>query len=79
MEMKEHGPEHNHSPDKRRKTAVAVAVEEQGERKSPEQPFERIQELVDVRSTFRIVTIDGGKTLNAELPIPRYVCVEWYK
>jgi hypothetical protein len=36
-----------------------------------QQPFERTQEPVDARSTFRIVTIDGGKTLNAELSIPR--------
>jgi hypothetical protein len=34
---------------------------------------ERAQELVGTRFTFRVVTIDGGKTLNVELPIKRLV------
>ena len=37
------------------------------------QTQERAQELVGTRLTFRIVTVDGGETLNAELPIPRLV------
>jgi hypothetical protein len=37
------------------------------------QAQERVQELASTQSTFRIVSIDGGKTLNAELPIPRLV------
>ena len=52
-------------PIKRRKI-LPVAVEEQGE-----QAQEKAEELVDTRFTFRIVTIDGGKTLDAELSIPR--------
>jgi hypothetical protein len=66
-----------YSPKKRGKTEVVVAVEEQGERLQAGQPFERTQELdLDgARSTFRIITIDGGKTLNAELPMPRLCCL----
>jgi hypothetical protein len=63
-----------YSPKKRRNTKCVMAVEEQGERRQAGQPFERTQELVGARSSFRIITIDGGKTLNAELPMPR-LCV----
>ena len=65
--------EEQHSP-KRRKTqttALAVTVEEKGQRWSVGKPFERTQDLDCSPSTFRIVTIDGGKTLNAELSILR--------
>ena len=61
----------DYSPNKRRKLELEIAAEEQGERRWAGQPFERAHELADTRSTFRIVTIDGGKTLNAELTIPR--------
>ena len=63
-----------YSPKKRRKTELVAVAEEQGERVQAGQPFERTQELVGPRSTFRIITIDGGKTLNAELSMPR-LCV----
>ena len=53
---------------KRRKT-TPVMVEEQGEQAQEK----AAEELVDTRFTFRIVTVDGGKTLDIELPIPRYV------
>ena len=38
-----------------------------------EQGVHAQQELVGAQFTFRVITIDGGKTLNIELPIPRYV------
>jgi hypothetical protein len=62
-------------PNKRRKPMLAAPVQEQAERGKAEQPFERMQKLVEARSTFLIVTIDGGKTLNAELPMPRLCTV----
>ena len=48
--------------DKKRTRAM---IEEQG--------VHAQQELVGAQFTFRVITIDGGKTLNIELPIPRYV------
>ena len=59
--------EKERTPIKRRKTSP-VMVEQQGV-----QAQERKQEVVGTRSKFRIVTIDGGKTLNIQLPIPRLV------
>ena len=51
-----------HPPNKKMKLTLAGLVQ---------QPFEQTQKPVEERSTFRIVTIDGGKTLSAELTIPR--------
>jgi hypothetical protein len=68
----------DYSPNKRRKLELAIAAEEQGEWRWAGQPFEQTYDLAAARPTFRIVTIDGGTTLNAELPIPRltlWVCV----
>jgi hypothetical protein len=55
-------------PPIKRRTILPVALEDQGE-----QAQEKAEELVDTQFTFRIVTIDGGKNLNVELPIPRLV------
>ena len=65
--------EEQYSPNKRSKTTLSVLVEGQGERGREGQPFERTQELVDSRTSFRIVTVDGGKTLDIELPLPKFV------
>ena len=63
----------DYSPNKRRKLELEIAAEEQGEWRWAGQTFGRTYELASARPTFRIVTIDGGKTLNAELPIPRLI------
>jgi hypothetical protein len=47
-----------------------VTTEEKGER--AEFPSKRISEHAD---TFRVITIDGGKILDAKLPMPRSVVV----
>ena len=52
--------EEQYSPTKRSKTTLLVPVEGQGERGRKRQPFERTQELVDSRTWFRIVAVDGG-------------------
>ena len=56
---------------KRRKVDSAAMAEEEGGQQTGRKFCELKTEPVGEQFTFRVVSIDGGKTLDAEFPMTR--------